>query len=159
MRHAERSTSEFDQEIAQDDTKSETAIPQKKPVTVRHAETSTSELGIHYFRGWRNTLSAHHPCPIKIENIDFKSQEHAYCYKKLMFHNKRKEADIVKKTKHAGKAKSYIRKVLPKPSEEWEKEKGAVMRNIVIKRAQQSEKFRNALLATGNKHLVLGIWQ
>ena len=122
--------------------------------TLKKDKTSTPIKKVRYFRGWKNVLSTHHPCIIKIGENYFRSQEHAYCYEKLKRHGKNEEAEVVKKIRFAGRAKTYAHKAVPKPTEEWEKDKGTVMYDITVKRAQQSEKFRNALLATDDQELV-----
>ena len=127
---------------------------QRDLTTLEKDKSSTPRKEVLYFRGWKNVLSTHHPCIIKIGENYFRSQEHAYCYEKLKRHGKNEEAEVVKKIRFAGRAKPYTHKAVPKPTEEWEKVKGTVMYDITVKRAQQSEKFRNALLATDNQELV-----
>ena len=139
---------------AHEQLESEVTRLQKKTTTKTATTPAPDETEIHYFRGWKNVLSAHHPCPIKIGSNTFKSKEHAYCFEKLTAHGKKKEAETAKKIRHAGKVKSYTHSIIPEPSREWKAKKGEVMRNIVIKRAQQSAKFRNSLKGTKNNHLV-----
>ena len=99
----------------------------KEDITQLRQNTNPPHTPIHYFRGWKNTLSTHHPCVLKIGDNYFRTQEHAYCYKKLMQHHKIDEAEVMKKKRFAGNAKSYTHSVVPNPSEEWESGKGQLM--------------------------------
>ena len=85
-------------------------------------KSSTPSKKVLYFRGWKNVLSTHHPCIIKIGENYFRSQEHAYCYEKLKRHGKNEEAQVVKKIRFAGRAKTCTHKAVPKPTDEWEKD-------------------------------------
>ena len=126
----------------------------KDDITQLRQETKPPHTPIHYFRGWKNTLSTHHPCVLKIGENYFRTQEHAYCYKKLMHHHKSDEAEVMKKKRFAGQAKTYTHSIVPNPSKEWQSGKGQVMHDLTVERVRQSKKFRDALHATGSKHLV-----
>ena len=114
----------------------------------------TTEVPVLYFRGWRDVLSAHHPCRFSYKGTIYKSKEHAYCHEKLLGHNKLEEAEKVKKIRFASGAKSFTRKTIQTTSKEWEEKKGPVMLDIAIHRAQQSPPYREALLATVGKKLI-----
>lgn len=69
-----------------------------------------------------------------------------------MYHNKTELAEEMKKADTANKVKMLSKRI--NPSESWINKRCKVMKDILVEKFKQVEKFRSALLATGNKPLA-----
>ena len=127
-----------------------------------HAETQTPQVpACTYFRGWRNEFSAFFPCTLTPKSgpgagLQFNSAEHLYHYRRLVHHDKPADAEKVRKTHTAGKAKILAERLLPPTSVEqkWNLSAQREMESITLLKFQQCEAFRKALTQSGNRSLL-----
>lgn len=105
-----------------------------------------------FIKGHENPLSNFFPCAITWDSNQFNSAEHAYQFSKAMYHNKKELAEEMKKADTANKVKMLSKNI--NPSESWISKRCKVMKDILVEKFKQVEKFRSALLATGNKPLA-----
>ena len=126
-------------------------------ITVAASEISAGTTGgndVVLVAGHRNILSNFYGESVTVFNCRFKSREHAYQYKKAMFHNKHMLAEQIYNAYHSGKAK-HLGTFDTSP--EWKKVKLSVMEEIVTAMANQSTLFKDTLIKTGNKKIVENI--
>lgn len=105
-----------------------------------------------FIKGHENPLSNFFLCAITWDSNKFYSAEHAYQFSKAMYHNKTELAEEMKKADTANKVKMLSKSI--NPLESWINKRCKVMKDILVEKFKQVEKFRSALLATGNKPLA-----
>ncbi len=87
-----------------------------------------------------------------IFNKWWRSREHAYQWRKAIFHEKWKIADDILEARTAKYAKFLGGKVNSSPA--WNNKKYRIMEGIMMSYAEQVEKYQRALLSTGSKLLL-----
>lgn len=111
-------------------------------VSVSATEYSESRLP---FTNWS-------PHAVKVWGIDFPTAEHAYQYKKHLYDNPKLAEDIrAAPTPEAAKLLSWSKPINQK---RWDKQRQAVMLEILMAKHAQHACIREALSATGDKAIV-----
>ena len=106
------------------------------------------------FQGQNDTLSNFYSCQLSIYGKQFKSSEHAYQWKKAQELGYDRLAKKIYFAKHAGEAKRLAKDITPEKSEEWERQRVDVMRQILRKKAKDCPEFRTTLELSGTKILA-----
>ena len=87
-----------------------------------------------------------------VQGVVFRSAEHAYQYKKALFHGRRDISARVLRSRTPHLAKQAAKSI--NQSKAWQECKSKEMAKILEEKAKQCEVFRKALQNTGTKHLV-----
>ena len=115
------------------------------------APTSSDASPVH-FHGARSPLSNFFPCSITVQNVDFKSSEHAFQYQKCKHHGDHTKAANVLKAETALDAKR-IGDSISKTSQ-WEDIMQGAMYQILKAKSRQCPQFVKALVNSKNRPLV-----
>ena len=102
-----------------------------------------------YFSGHREPLSNFYRMNFKWRGQNFHSVEQAFQHVKAVKHRAHEIADKVKSAKHAGIAKIIGKDVKIHP--QWDKEKNAIMFDMLQEKVVQCKEFEDRLLQTGDK--------
>ena len=129
---------------------------QKKDIpSLMQIETapSTSNTGPPIlFHGARSPLSNFFPCSLTIQNVTFKSSEHAYQYRKCLQSGDNNKAANVLKADTALDSKR-IGDSIPK-NPQWEDSMQGAMYEILKVKSRQCPQFYTALMNSNNRPLV-----
>lgn len=89
---------------------------------------------------------------ICIDGLKFRSAEHAYQYKKALYHNRRDVALRILHSKTPLIAKKISKNIIQ--CSQWHESKADIMMKILHEKAKQYPVFSRAVINTGNKHLI-----
>ena len=121
-------------------------------------ETYDPKLGKINIQGANHPLSNFYPCRMKFKNVTYPSEEHAYQHTKATFCSNNHAAAAILQAPNAYVAKSIGNSInkqcTNKQKQNWDLHKLDIMRDILRNKFQQSNHFRTALLATGDKKLT-----
>lgn len=116
---------------------------------------STTEKPQEHVRtifGYKDPLSNHYMCDIRVMGQTFPSAEHAYKHTQAINAKRPDIASKIKNAAHAGVVKELAREIPFNPK--WEGRKEEVMTKILYSKMDQSAPFRQALQETEGKILV-----
>ena len=105
------------------------------------------------FAGVDSPLSNLFPCRVEAFGRVFSSVEHAYQYRKALYHGDVDCAERIKAAKHARLAKLKSKQIGETRSG-WNDVRVHWMRHLLFAKFKTSKELRAALLATGNAELV-----
>ena len=111
----------------------------------------THQPGVHFFN--RGILSNFDDCPLKFEDVDFRSSEQAYQWSACVEALREDLAEEVMQAITPLEAKR-IASIIKTPDSNWYDIKYGVMEKILQTKLKSSKAFRDELLATGNKILI-----
>ena len=100
-------------------------------------------------------LSNFYATSLNYGGLTFKSAEHAFQHRMASYHGCHDTARRILNAKNAPIAKSIAKQI--DKCEPWHEIKGCVMADILLVKAQQCQKFKTALLKTGQKTLIHNI--
>ena len=104
------------------------------------------------FGGRSDILSNFHPFNFKVHGIEFSSSEQAYQWGKAVFHDRYGLAREILGIRSAFRIWLLSKKI--RVSSSWHSRKVDLMRDIIRLKAECCPRFKNSLLATGNKYIV-----
>ena len=108
------------------------------------------------FSGHSAFISNHHVRHFVYENIDHKTVEHGYCFKKAVCYKRMDLADRVRNANTALDAKDVIQHLPINP--EWERIKAPTLRDLFIARLSQHPDLMEAFLKTSPHRLIEASW-
>ncbi|KAK3103528.1 hypothetical protein FSP39_019889 [Pinctada imbricata] len=132
-------------------TKNRFVNDQRTPVQ-NHQERNPNAVHV---RDYKDPLSTFYRMSFKSERKEFNSIEQAFQYIKALRHRDERTAQKVMRAKHAGIANKIGREVRIHP--QWDKEKEAIMYQLLSEKTEQSAAFRNELKKTGEKDIQVDI--
>ena len=107
------------------------------------------------FKGYTHPLSNHFPCKLIAYEKEFRSLEHAFFYYMATEFGNHDLAAQIQDCKHAGEVKRMSKKIDEDGVRwEWEKNNVDVMKDLLLVKAQQCERFRACLLENKDKLLA-----
>lgn len=108
-----------------------------------------------HFRGSASFLSNWYPCRVAAYGRGFRSVEHAYHFRKAMFHDDTQTAECIKWAWSGYCAKRRSSRIEKKRTNaEWYAVRVACMKSLLVSKFGGSKKLKDALLATGEAELV-----
>ena len=105
------------------------------------------------FAGVDSPLSNLFPCRVEAFGRVFSSVEHAYQYRKALYHGDVDCAERIKAAKHARLAKTKSKQIGETRSG-WNDVRVHWMRHLLLAKFKTSKELRAVLMATGNAELV-----
>ena len=107
---------------------------------------------------WQSThiFSNFYMCNFRLFDLDFKSSEHCYQYCKLKYIGQEEHAHDVLHCDTPRQAKNIAAKIPDHMLIQWHEQKLEIMYRILVAKAHGCDKFRQALISSGNKILVEG---
>jgi ribA/ribD-fused uncharacterized protein len=109
------------------------------------------------FRSFSNlkVLSNFYAAPLTYDGQTFPTAEHAYQYRKAVFHKQWGTASLIKSASSPRDAKFIAKRIIQIPT--WHEYKPEFMSDILMAKSRQCPEFRKALIGTGEKHLLHNI--
>ena len=131
-------------------------FPQPKTIPslmqVRTSAPNSQSSAPVYFHGARSPLSNFYPCSLTMNNVHFKSSEHAFQYQKCIQHGDQSKAANILKAETALDAKR-IGDTIPKNSE-WNDTMQGKMYDILKAKSRQCPQFVTALINSNSRPLI-----
>jgi ribA/ribD-fused uncharacterized protein len=109
------------------------------------------------FRSFSNlkVLSNFYAAPLTYDGQTFPTAEHAYQYRKAVFHKQWGTASLIKSASSPRDAKFIAKRIIQIPT--WHECKPEFMSDILMAKSRQCPEFSKALIGTGEKHLLHNI--
>ena len=108
------------------------------------------------FSGYTAFLSNHYERPFIFEDIEHRTVDHGYCFKKAMCYERPDLADKVGSTVGPIEAKDHVKNL--GPNSEWERIKAPTLKALFIAKMSQHQDLRDAMLKTAPHRLIEASW-
>ena len=106
-----------------------------------------------HFRGYKSSFSNFYESPITIWGMNFKTNEHAYNYRKAMEMERYSSADRIRKADTARGAQLTARREVVS-NKHWKDIKMSVMYELLQHKVKQCATFRNDLISSRGRPLI-----
>ena len=108
------------------------------------------------FSGYTAFLSNHYERPFVFEDIEHRTVDHGYCFKKAVCYERPDLADKVRNTVGPIEAKDHVRNLGPNPN--WDRIKVPTLKALFIAKLEQHPDLLDALLKTAPHRLIEASW-
>ena len=108
------------------------------------------------FSGYTSFISNHYERPFIFEDIEHRTVDHGYCFKKAMCYDRPDLADKIQQTIGPIEAKDHVRNL--GGNKKWERIKAPTLKALFIAKMKQHPDLLDALLKTAPHRLIEASW-
>ena len=125
------------------------------PPTDESVKIKLTDSGL-CFSGYTAFISNHYERPFTFEDIEHRTVDHGYCFKKAICYDRPDLADKVKHTIGPIEAKDHVRNLGPNPK--WDRIKVPTLKALFVAKLTEHPDLLDALLKTAPHRLIEASW-